>query len=64
MKDTYGKKTYNCKCGELADQFVWDSELTKYIFKCNKCDRELSFKQLKTKEVPQTAAIRTPTKNR
>ena len=64
MKDTYGKKTYKCKCGELADQFVWDSEVTKYIFKCNKCDRELSFKQLKIKEVPQTAAIRTPTKNR
>lgn len=64
MKDTYSKKEYNCKCGTLNERYIWQSEVTNYTFKCNKCAKELSFKQLKTKEVPQTAAIRTPTKNR
>ena len=64
MKDTYGKREYKCKCGSNEEQFVWESELTNYTFKCNKCNKELDIKNLKTKEVPQTAAIRTPTKNR
>ena len=64
MKDTYSKKEYNCKCGTLNERYIWQSEVTTYNFKCNKCDRVLDVKQLKTKEVLQSAAIRTPTKNR
>ena len=64
MKDTYSKKEYNCKCGTLNERYIWQSELKTYTFKCNKCGKELEFKNLKTNEKVQTASIRTPTKNR
>lgn len=64
MKDTYCKRTYKCKCGRLMDDYNWESELLNHKVKCFKCGKELGYKSLKTKEVPQTASIRTPTKNR
>lgn len=63
MKDTYGKRTYKCKCGRLSEHYAWESQLTKEKFYCY-CNKELGFKDIKTKEAPQTASIRTPTKNR
>ena len=64
MKDTYCKRTYKCKCGRLTDDFVWESELPKHQVKCFQCAKPLAFKDLKKVDVPQTASIRTPTKNR
>ena len=64
MKDTYGKKEYLCKCGRITTDFVWESQLNDNKVKCFQCNKELGFKDLNKKEVPQTASIRTPTKNR
>jgi hypothetical protein len=64
MKDTYCKREYKCKCGRLTEDFVWESELPKHKVRCFQCNTKIGFESLKTKEVPQTASIRTPTKNR
>ena len=64
MKDTYGKREYKYKCGRITTDFVWQSQLNDNTTNCFQCGKELGFKELKTKEVPQTASIRTPTKNR
>lgn len=64
MKDTYCKRSYLCKCGRLTEDFVWESLLSTYKVRCFQCNKELGIKELKKKEVPQTASIRTPTKNR
>ena len=64
MKDTYAKREYKCKCGRITTDFTWQSLLEKNVVNCFKCGKELDFKNLKTKEVPQAASIRTPTKNR
>ncbi len=64
MKDTFSKKEYTCKCGTLNERYIWHSEVKTYTLKCNKCSKELDLNNLKSKEIPQTASIRTPTKNR
>lgn len=64
MKDTYGKRSYLCKCGRLTEDYVWESLLPTYKVKCWQCAKYLGIESLKKKEVPQTASIRTPTKNR
>lgn len=63
MKDTFCKRKYKCKCGITTD-YVWESKLPKHEVKCYQCAKLLGFKDLNKKEVPQTASIRTPTKNR
>ena len=64
MKDTYCKRTYECKCGRLTNDYNWQSELAKHKVKCFQCGTKLGIESIKTKEQPQTASIRTPTKNR
>jgi hypothetical protein len=64
MKDSYGKREYKCKCGKLTYDYVWLSKLALHELSCFYCWKELNYKHLIKKEVPQTAAIRTPTKNR
>ena len=64
MKDTYGKRTYSCKCGRLTEDYVWESQLPKHKVKCFQCGKSLSYDNLLKKEAAQSAAIRTPTKNR
>ena len=64
MRDTYGKRTYSCKCGRLTEDYVWESELSKHSVACFKCGTKLGVDNLKKKEAAQSAAIRTPTKNR
>lgn len=64
MKDTYAKREYQCKCGRLTEDYVWQSILPYHEVKCFQCGKELGLKELKTNEVPQTPSIRTPTKNR
>ena len=64
MKDTFGKREYKCKCSRITTDYVWESQLPKHEVKCFQCAKSLGFKDLNKKEVPQTASIRTPTKNR
>lgn len=64
MKDTYAKREYQCKCGRITEDYVWQSLLEFHKVQCFKCGKSLGIKSLKVKEVPQTASIRTPTKNR
>lgn len=64
MKDTFSKRTYKCKCGSIQETYAWQSDLKKHKFKCDKCSKSIGFDCLNVKEVPQTASIRTPTKNR
>ena len=64
MKDTYGKRSYLCKCGRLTEDYVWESQLPTHEVECFQCAKSLGIKELKKKEVPQSASIRTPTKNR
>lgn len=64
MKQTIRKREYNCKCGAVLDCYVWESDLKTHNFECEVCGELLSYDNLVKKEVVQTAAIRTPTKNR
>jgi len=64
MKNTFGKRTYKCKCGAIQEAYVWQNELTKHKFKCSECKKSIGIDQLKTESKVQTASIRTPTKNR
>ena len=64
MKDTYAKREYKCKCGRITEDYVWQSLLEFHKVQCFKCDKLLGISNLKVKEVPQMASIRTPTKNR
>jgi len=64
MKDTFCKRKYKCKCGCIMENYVWESKLPKHEVKCYQCAKSLGFKDLNKKETPQTASIRTPTKNR
>jgi len=64
MKDTFCKREYKCKCGCIMIYYVWKSELPKKNVTCSMCNTKLGVNNLKIKEIPQTASIRTPTKNR
>jgi len=64
MKDTFAKREYKCQCKRITTDYVWESQLPKHEVKCYQCAKLLGFKDLNKKEVPQTASIRTPTKNR
>ncbi len=64
MKDNYGKRTYKCKCGHVQDEYAWQNELKQCKFKCESCSGVLKYENIQKTEVPQSAAIRTPTKNR
>ena len=62
MKDTYAKREYQCKCGKISEQYVWQSLLEATKVKCFKCGTYLDIKNLKIKA--QLHSIRTETKNR
>ena len=64
MKDTFGKRSYKCKCKAIVEDYAWESKLKETQFMCVKCGSWVGFEHLKKKEVPQSASIRTPTKNR
>ena len=64
MKDTYGKRTYTCKCGRSNEDYVWQSQLAEHMVNCFKCGKELTIDNLKAAAAVQVASIRTPTKNR
>ena len=64
MKDTFGKRLYKCKCGAMQESFVWESELSKHKFKCDKCAKTVTSKELNVNPKEYVTSIRTPTKNR
>ncbi len=64
MKDNYSKRTYNCKCGNIQDEYAWQKELKLLKFKCSSCSCKLDYNNLQKIEVNKSAAIRTPTRNR
>jgi hypothetical protein len=64
MKNTYKQRTYQCKCGALTKEYVWDSDLTKTKVKCSECNKVLSSKDLLKETTNEVIGIRTPTKNR
>lgn len=64
MKDTFGKRTYTCKCGRSNESYAWQSELAEHKVNCFKCGKELTIDNLKAAAAVQVASIRTPTKNR
>ena len=64
MKDTICKREYNCQCKRITTDYVWESQIDEHKVNCFQCGKELGFKSIKIKKVPQTASIRTPTKNR
>ena len=64
MKDTIAKRLYKCKCGVIAEEYVWSSEIRGKEFECGKCGKLLGFNNIKIDKVVSIVSIRTPTKNR
>jgi predicted SprT family Zn-dependent metalloprotease len=64
MKSTLKNHTYQCKCGALTKELVWDKELPTAQFKCIECGKVLNSDNLLTVSKAQVTSIRTPTKNR
>ncbi len=64
MKNTYKQQTYQCKCGALTKEYVWDNELDKTKIKCSDCSKVLTNKNLLKSNKNDAVSIRTPTKNR
>ena len=64
MKDTIAKRIYKCKCGTSLEDYVWSSKLKEHTFECSKCGKVVGYDNLHVNKVVQSAAIRTPTKNR
>jgi len=63
MKDTYGKKQYTCKCGQITEGYVWFGKIKETQFECTKCGKWLGYTNLE-KKPDSIISIRTPTKNR
>jgi hypothetical protein len=62
MGNQYKQRTYQCKCGALTKEYVWDNELENAKIKCSDCSKIITNKNLV--KVNQAVSIRTPTKNR
>jgi len=64
MKNTCKQRTYECKCGALTKEYLWDNDLDKTKVKCSNCSKLLTKKNLVTTTKNDAVSIRTPTKNR
>ena len=64
MGNVFKQRTYQCKCGALTKEFLWDNELDKTKVKCSDCNKVLTKKNLLTQTKNEAVSIRTPTKNR
>lgn len=66
MGNKYIQRTYQCKCGALTKEYVWDNEILKDTAKvnCSECSTKLDNSNLVKSKVNQAVSIRTPTKNR
>ena len=47
MGNELKKRTYECKCGVLTKEYVWDNDLDKTKIKCSECSKQLTNKNLK-----------------
>ena len=64
MKNTLKQRTYECKCGALTKEYLWDNDLDKTKVKCSDCSKLLTKQNLVTTNKTDAVSIRTPTKNR
>jgi hypothetical protein len=64
MKNTLKQRTYQCKCGALTKEYLWDNDLNNTKVKCSDCSKLLTKKNLVTQTTTDAVSIRTPTKNR
>ena len=64
MKNTLKQRTYECKCGALTKEYLWDNDLDKTKVKCSDCSKLLTKKNLVKQTTTDAVSIRTPTKNR
>lgn len=64
MANSLKERKYQCECGELAKEYVWDNDLDKYEFPCPKCRANLKNSDLVKEKKVEVQGIRTPTKNR
>jgi hypothetical protein len=64
MKNTLKQRTYECKCGALTKEYLWDNDLNNTKVKCSDCSKLLTKKNLVTQTTTDAVSIRTPTKNR
>jgi hypothetical protein len=64
MKNTLKQRTYECKCGALTKEYLWDNDLDNTKVKCSDCSKLLTKKNLVTQTTTDAVSIRTPTKNR
>lgn len=64
MVNTFKQRTYECKCGTLTKEYVWDNDLDKTKVKCTNCNKSLGNKELLKQTTKHVVGIRTPTKNR
>ena len=46
MGNQYKQRTYQCKCGGLTKEYVWDNELETTKIKCSDCSKILTNKNL------------------
>ncbi len=64
MKNTLKQRTYECKCGVLTKEYVWDNDLDKTKVDCTNCSKTSGIKDLVKVNKTDIISIRTPTKNR
>lgn len=64
MPNKLARREYRCKCKQIVEDYVWESELKGHTIGCTMCSNMLSYANLKVKKAIQMASIRTPTKNR
>ncbi len=64
MGNVFKQRTYQCECGTLTKEYVWEKELDKTKIKCSECSKLLTSKNLLVLGKTQAVSIRTPTKNR
>jgi hypothetical protein len=64
MKNTLKQRIYECKCGALTKEYLWDNDLNNTKIKCSDCSKLLTKKNLVTQTTTDAVSIRTPTKNR
>ncbi len=64
MGNVLKQRTYQCECGTLTKEYVWEKELDKTKIKCSECSKVLTNKNLLVASKMEAVSIRTPTKNR
>jgi hypothetical protein len=64
MGNVFKQRAFECKCGAVIKEYVWENDLENTKVKCNQCSEVLSSKNLLSIGKVQVASIRTPTKNR